>query len=150
MPSASLELKEIERAILSSIFFYYKDVESSVDIEGTPYHFFITKEGQRIFQSLKESERGETGYDLVSVSSTLKRICISKKELEICELYLSNLSPNFQYYSIKENWQRLRAHRIKLEADKLAQKILNTYTNYQLIDDQMAQWGSAMSNITVS
>lgn len=101
--SVNLELKETERAILSSIFFYYKDVESLVDIEGTPHSFFITKEGQRIFQALKESERGEVGYEIVSVSSTLKRICISKKELEVCELYLSNLSENFPYYSIKEN-----------------------------------------------
>lgn len=132
-------IRESEKAILSSILFHYREVESIVDIEGTSENFFITKEGQRIFKALKDSTRNEQGYDLLSVSSVLKRICISSRELQICETYLSNLSQNIHYYSIKENWQRLRAYRIKIEVDKLAHRMLKTSADPQMIDDQIDQ-----------
>lgn len=133
------DIRESEKAVLSSILFHYREVESIVDIEGTSESFFVTKEGQRVFKALKDSHRDETGYDVSNVCSTLKRICVSSKELKTCETYLSNLSQNIHYYSIKENWQRLRAYRMKSEADKLAYRIIQTPVDYGLIDDQIDQ-----------
>lgn len=142
------EIIEIEKHILSAIFFYYKEVEGLVELKGNSVNAFITKPGKKIFEALQKSKYyEETGFDLISVISNLKIICTNNKELEVCKNYLSKLSKNFHYYTIREKWDYLRAYNKKLKMDELAQEILNTEVNHQLINDQVIKWRNKIDEI---
>lgn len=149
-PSLSIanEIVTIEKRVLSAIFFYYKEIEGLIEIEGNLNNIFITKPGRRIFEALQKSKYYEDkGFDLINVISNLKIVCDTTKELETCKTYLSKLSKNFTYYTIKENWDCLKAYNKKIKIDELAQEILSTEINHQLIDDQLIKWKNKLNEI---
>lgn len=145
------EINEVENKILSSIYFYYDEIKETVDIESTPIDFFITPIARKLFEVLQKSKRSkELGYELVEVIATLKTLCKDVTELEECERYLSNLSKEFQYYTIKDNWNRLKAYSIKAKVNAIAKEIMDTPMNYQLIDDQIINWQNKINLISLS
>lgn len=145
------EINEVENKILSSIYFYYEEIKETIDIESTPIDFFITPIARKLFEVLQKSKRNkEIGYELVEVIATLKTLCKDATELEECERYLSNLSKEFQYYTIKDNWNRLKAYSIKAKVNAIAKEIMDTPMNYQLIDDQVINWQNKMNSISLS
>lgn len=144
------EIAQVETEILSAIFFYYDKIIDLVDVDGISPDFFITTPGKKVFEALQKSKRNkELGYELVEIVATLKTLCKTTKELEEAEERLCSLSDHFQYYSIKDNWTRLKGYNLKTHMNVLAREIMDTPMNFQLIDDQVIQWRNKIDKINL-
>lgn len=147
------EIEHVEKEILSAIFFYYQEAKEIVDIDSVSSEFFITLPAQKIFEALKKSKRikHDTGesYELVDVSTTIKTICKNIQELADTENFFGQLTDSFQFYTLKENWSRMKAFNIKKRINQLAKEIMETPMNYQLIDNQVIKWRNTIDQISL-
>lgn len=141
------EIIESEKSILSSVFYYSKEISSLVDIDSISINRFVTMPAKRVFQAIRDTKLVDGKYDPVLVLNKLKKYCLGEQELNRCIIYVQELSKDIHYFSIKKYLSILNESKIKRDLDALARKILRKNLSADNFNDHLEEWRYIFSNI---
>lgn len=142
------EIRESEKAVLSSIIYYYKEVVGLVDLSIIRPEFFVTPSARRIFQSIQKTENSIDGFDTILIINKVREFCYSDIEFKECMEYMDSLTRDVKYFSIKKYLFLLAGGKIKRDLNYLANSILQKDLNEDNFNDIISKWKNRFQDIT--
>lgn len=142
------EIRESEKAVLSSIIYHYKDIVTLVDLSLIKSDFFVTPAAKRIFQSIQKTDHSNGEYDPILILNKVKEFCLSDYEFQQCMEYMEGLSKDVKYFSIKKYLFLLGGGKIKRDLNYLANSILKKDLSEDNFSDIIAKWKNRFQDIT--